>query len=241
LIYIILLLFGLYILGGMILSKRQDLLIFDPTTLDSSFSFQTTHPYKEFNLKYNKNTTLNILYFPVDSANGQILYFHDFSGNINTHLLEINSFLEGNKNVFILDYPGYGKSTGTPSEKIFYNSADILYKLATNYLSPDSTIICGEGTGSAVAAYLSTKEKSKKLILLNPIYQLSDVAQHYFPIYPVNKYLNYNFDTSYYVKRTHTPITVIYNKKDYCFFNDQAKNLGSILYDKDTFIDQSTH
>src|SRR5699024_3493028 len=96
-------------------------------------------------------------------------------------------------------------------------------------------------TGSAVAAYLSTKEKSKKLILLNPIYQLSDVAQHYFPIYPVNKYLHYNFATSYYVKRTHTPVTVIYNKKDYGFFYDQANKLGSIRYYKDTFSADSTH
>ncbi len=234
-IYLLLLLFGLYILSGMILTRRQDKLIFNPQKLDSNFVFQTTFKQKEFNLKISSVSSLNVLYLQTENANGQILYFHGRSGNINTYLPRLDTFLKAKKNIFIIDYPGYGKSIGKPTEKSVNESAKILYKLAINYMSADSTIIYGSGLGAAAAAYLATKRSCKKLVLSNPFYSLQEVAHHYFPIYPIKKYLHYTFPVHYYIQRVKAPVELIYHKKSKGFYYTQALKLSKLLFKKDTF------
>ncbi len=235
-VYPILLLFILYIISGMVLSKRQQQLIFKPEKLDSSYSFKTVYPHKEFNIPIDATSTLNILYLYTDSVRGQVLYFPGNSGNIATHLPLLPFFLKRGYNVFILDYPGFGKSTGTPSEKELYQDAEILYQLATEYTSGDHTLIYGAGLGSGVAAYLASRKKCKALVLQSPFYSLTALARHYFPIYPVKKYLKYSFPVYHDIQRTFAPVVIFHGEKDHTIPFSQAKKLAALLSPKDRFV-----
>lgn len=235
-VYPTLLLFTLYIIAGMILARRQDQLIFNPEKLDSSYVIKTNWPHKTFHIPVSQMSSLSILYLHTDSANGQVLYFSENSGNISTHLSRLSFFLKNRYNVFIIDYPGYGKSTGNPTERTINNSAKVVYQLAVNYMGADSTILYGKGFGGAVAAYLASRYKCKALVLASPFYSLYAMANHYFPIYPVEKYLHYDFPVYKYVRRTIAPVILFHGKEDDVIPYAQAKKLSKKLAEKDRFV-----
>ncbi len=235
-VYPILLLFTLYIVAGMVLSKRQEQIIFKPEKLDSSYSFQTLYPHKVFDIPVNATSRLSILYVYTDSSKGQVLYFPGNSGNISTHLGALPFFLKRGYNVFIMDYPGFGKSTGTPTENALYEDADIVYQLALRYAGPDKTLIYGTGLGGGVAAHLAARRKCKALVLQSTFYSMTALAHHYLPVYPVKKYLKYSFPVYHAVQRTLAPIVLFHGKKDRKIPFSQAEKLAGLLSPKDRFI-----
>ena len=70
----------------------------------------------------------------------------------------------------MIDYPGFGKSTGVFSEQLLYDWALTLYKLARAYYSPDSIIIYGKSMGTGIAAQLASIRDCRHLILETPYY-----------------------------------------------------------------------
>ncbi len=235
-IYPILLLFTLYIIAGLILARRQDMIIFKPAKLDSSYAVKTKWAHKTFYIPVSETSTLNILYLYVDSAKGQVLYFPENSGNLSTHLRHLSFFLERGYNVFIPDYPGYGKSTGKPTEQSLNKTGQIVYQLATTYMDADSTLLYGKGLGGAVAAYLASRYNGQALILVSPFYSLYAMASRYFPIYPVKKYLHYDFPVYHYIQRTFMPIVLFHGKEDGVIPFSQAEKLSRQLAEKDRFV-----
>lgn len=235
-VYPILLLFTLYIIAGLILARRQDMIIFKPVPLDTNYVFKTKWSHRAFNIPVSEASTLNILYLYTDSAKGQVLYFPENSSNISTHLSRLSFFLERGYNVFIPDYPGFGKSTGKPTEQSLNKTAEIVYQLAAKYMSADSTILYGKGLGGAVAAYLASRHSGKALVLASPFYSLYTMASHYFPIYPVKKYLHYDFPVYRYVQRTFIPVILFHGKEDGVISFSQARKLSERLADKDRFV-----
>ena len=235
-IYPILLLFTLYIIGGMVLARRQDQFIFKPVPLDSGTVFKSAYAHKVFNIPVQTGETLNILYLYQEDAQGQVLYFGNNAGNIAVHLSDAVPFLQRGYNVFMVDYPGYGKSTGQPTEQSLNQSAEILYQLAGEYMAPDRTILYGKGLGGAVAAYLAARRPCKAVLLRSPFYDLLAMAHRYFPIYPVKKYLHYQFPVYHYLRRTQAPVILFHGEKDRIIPFAQAVALKAALAPKDRLV-----
>lgn len=111
-------------------------------------------------------------------------------------------------NVFVLEYPGYGARTGSPSEKSFLAAAEEAFATLTN----DGPIyVVGESLGSGVAAYLA-KAHSRQvsgLVLFMPYNKLSAVAQAKMPLFPAGLLLWDRFDPEDWLKSYHGPVKII--------------------------------
>ncbi|HEX5229779.1 MAG TPA: alpha/beta hydrolase, partial [Bryobacteraceae bacterium] len=97
-----------------------------------------------------------------------------------SHVREI---VAAGSSVLVLDYRGYGKSSGIPSEQGLYrdSEAGFIYLLSKGYRA-EHIILQGESLGSAVAVDLAWRRPCAGLILEAPFTSASDVAGTVLPI-----------------------------------------------------------
>ena len=85
--------------------------------------------------------------------------------------------------LYLVNYRGYGGSTGTPSESALVADAFAIYDhLYARY--PDISVI-GRSLGSGVAVQLAAAREVRRLVLVTPYDSLANVAGAHFPMFPV--------------------------------------------------------
>src|SRR6478672_9440602 len=102
----------LYGIIGIAVYYLQDLLLFHPVPVDKQTDYHFTQPYREVNIPFNKETNLNIIQFKSDTPKGVVLYFHGNKENVRHYAGYAADFTRHGYEVWMLDYPGFGKSTG---------------------------------------------------------------------------------------------------------------------------------
>lgn len=238
-VYPVLFVFCLYIISGLILSKQQEKIIFKPQKLPEDYSFNFSTPFKELNIPLNENSRLNAVLLKAQQPKGLVLYFHGNKGNITTYARKMPVFLKNHFDVLLMDYPGYGKSTGSHEEQDLYHDGLIMYQLAKNYFGPDSLLIYGQSLGAAIAAYVASRRRCRLLILESPFYSMDALAKHHFPVYPVKKLLKYHFPVYHFIQRIEAPIFIFQGTEDRTVPYSQAKRLKPLLKPGDTFVSVS--
>jgi pimeloyl-ACP methyl ester carboxylesterase len=85
--------------------------------------------------------------------------------------------------VFILEYPGYGERSGSPSEQSLKEAA---LQAFDNLPAYSRTVVCGQSLGSGVAEPLMRQraQKINLLVLITPFTSLADVAKAQMPLIP---------------------------------------------------------
>ena len=204
-----------YCLIGISVYYGQDRLVLHPVPLAREKAFAFDKPFTELNLPYDAETNLNVVEFratdrPADSpAKGVVLYFGDGKGNIATHAGDATAFASRGYEVWIMDYPGFGKSTGVFTEKNVYGYALVFYKLARSRWKPSQIVLCGKGLGTGIAAQLASVRNCSRLILEGPYYSMTSRFRRWLFVYPVAMMLHYHFPTYQYLSAVTDPITMI--------------------------------
>lgn len=202
-----------YCLIGIGWYYAQDRLVLHPVVLPRDKPFAFDRPFSELNLPYDAETNLNVVEFrasPADSAaRGVVLYFGDGKGNTATHAGDAAGFASRGYEVWMMDYPGFGKSTGVFTEKNVYSYALEFYKLARSRWKPSQIAICGAGLGTGIAAELASVRNCRRLILVDPYYSMRSRFRRWLFVYPVGIMLHYHFPTYQYLPAVTDPITLI--------------------------------
>lgn len=217
-----------YIVCGVVLYFFQGKILFHPQKLPLTHTFNFKTPFKEINLPVNAEKNLSIVQFSVPDSlcKGVVLYFHGNRKNIERYAPFAANFTRNNYEVWMMDYPGFGKSTGKLSEKALYDDAAILYKMARARFSKDSIIIYGKSIGTGVATQLASVKDCKRLVLETPYYSIDALMKHYAFIYPVSWLSKYHFPNYQYFKKVEVPITLFHGTKDEVIPYKQAARLA---------------
>ena len=234
----------IYIMLGATLYFLQDKIIFHPKKLPADYEYKFDIPFQEINLPVTKEKNLSIVQFTVpDSVSkGIVLYFHGNMSNINSYAKRATDFTRNNYEVWMIDYPGFGKSTGKRSEQVLYDDALLFYKLAIKKVSAEHIIIYGRSLGSGIAAQLASVRDCKRLILETPYYSMDALAKHYFFIYPVTPMTKYSLPTYQHLEYIKAPISIFHGTKDRIVPYKQSKRLVSKKSDIDLItIEKGKH
>jgi pimeloyl-ACP methyl ester carboxylesterase len=235
-IKVLLLLYGAI---GIILYYLQDSLLFRPIPVDRSTRYGFGQPFSEINIPYDRETNLNIIRFKAigDSLpKGVVLYFHGNRKNISWYAPYAANFTRKGYELWMMDYPGFGKSTGRLTEKNLYAYALVLYKLARSRYKPAQIIIYGKSLGTGIAAELAAVRDCKRLILECPYFSMVSVARHYLPMYPVDAMLHYKFPTNEYLPEVNAPLAIFHGTRDGLIPYSNAERLKPLLKTGDEFI-----
>ena len=222
---------------GISLYYLQNKIMFHPEPVDRNHKYDFNVPYKEVNIPYSSNSNLNIIQFSTNTVpKGVVLYFHGNRKNISHYARFVPEFTNNAYEVWMMDYPGFGKSTGEFSEERLYDWALQTYKLSRTRFSPDSIIIYGKSMGSGIAAQLASIRDTRRLILETPYYSMPSVVGQYAPIYPVNQMIHFKIPTYKYLQKVTAPVTILHGTSDGVILHRNAENLKPFLKPGDEFI-----
>lgn len=227
-----------YCLIGIVVYYLQDTIFFRPETLAADHPFNISIPHKEINIPYSPESNISIVQFPAagTAAKGVVLYFHGNRQHIERYAPFVPNWTKNNYEVWMIDYPGYGKSTGEFSEKMLYEWAQVFYKLARASYAKDSIIIYGRSFGSGIAAQLAAKRDCRRLILETPYYSFTSLAQSWLLIYPMDQMMKFKLPTFEYLKDVTAPITIFHGTGDGVISYRHAKRLIPHIKEGDEFI-----
>jgi alpha-beta hydrolase superfamily lysophospholipase len=187
-------------------------------------------PFREINVPFDNEKNLDVVQFTVPDSirKGVVLYFHGNMENIEHYARFAANFTKNNFEVWMMDYPGFGKSTGARTEQIMYSDAKELYKMARARVGKDSIIIYGKSLGTGVASYLASVKDCKRLVLESPYYSIDALFAHYAFLYPVSWMSKYHFPICAYFEKVDAPITIFHGTDDEVIPYKQAKRLLKI-------------
>lgn len=200
-VYIVL----LYVCAGIFAYFFSNHLMFYPP----SSSYRDSE--KIIKLKTERGDTIAAIYLFNPNAKYTILVSHGNAedvGHIFPFLKELYSL---GFSVFAYDYPGYGLSTGKPSERGTYDAIDAAYSHLRNTLKidPNHIVLFGNSIGAAVAVDLAFRQPVGALILQSPFVSAFRVLTQ-IPLWPFDKYNNLKK-----IKKIHCPVFVIHGRKDH--------------------------
>ncbi|MES2432147.1 MAG: alpha/beta fold hydrolase [Bacteroidota bacterium] len=223
---------------GIALYYLQEYLLFHPKALPRDYVFKFDQPFEEVSIPFNKTDTISMVkFFPKDSVkSGVVLYFHGNKENINRYSKFADNFTKHGYEVWMEDYPGFGKSTGERTEKKMYEQASVIYEMAASKYHHDSIVIFGKSFGTGIAAYEASIKKCRQLILETPYYSIPALFESYAPIYPTTRMSKYKIPTNEYLKDIKIPITIFHGTDDGVIPYDNAAGLKNVLKPTDEFI-----
>lgn len=228
----------IYLLTGIALYFLQDFILFHPTPFARNHQYDFSYIHRDINMRYDSETNLNVIEFktPDSGSRGVVLYFHGNRKNISWYAQYAPNFTRDGYEVWMLDYPGFGKSTGKFSEQRLYDYALQVYKLARIRFKPNHIIIYGKSMGTGIAAELAAVRDCRRLILETPYYSVESIVSHYIPIYPVNQMLHYHMPTYDYLPLVTAPVTIFHGTKDGVIPYPNAERLKPLMKAEDEFV-----
>ncbi len=208
LVFIVLVLF----LAALILYLVQDKFVFHAVKTSSDYEYAFENDFEELNINTPDGVKLNAVLFKRIKPKGLLLYFHNHSGNIIKWADTAVFFGHYNYDVLLVDYRGYGKSTGKFDEQKMFDDSLLWYdRFKDDY---DMIIAYGRGLGGTFAVYLAAHRKIIQLILEAPVYNLQQSAKFLYPYSPFNILLKYKFDASGFFRKISCPVMIVHGKQD---------------------------
>ena len=206
----------IYAAIGIALFYLQEKFLFHPAKLDSHYAFKFDAKFEELNIPFNETDTMNLIKFlPSDSIRkGIVVYYHGNMNNVEHYANFTKPFTSKGFEVWMEDYPSFGKSTGDITEQKLYEQALQVKKMADAKYSSDSIIIYGKSLGTGIAAYIASNTKAKMLILETPYYSIPALFNCYAPIYPTYAMANFKIPTYEYIQEVKYPITIFHGTND---------------------------
>lgn len=205
-----------YIVVSVVLYYLQDYMLFKPEKLSKDFQFNyDNQEFKEYNLETRDGAIINgIRFFPKGESNGVVLYLKGNSKSIKGWGKFAVDFTRHGYNVLMVDYRGFGKSTGRRTQKALKRDLQEVYNKIKEMTTEDRVILYGRSLGSGFAAKLASMNNPKMLILDAPYYSLTKVTARYAPFMPLSILIKYPLPTYKWLKYVNCPIHIIHGTHD---------------------------
>ena len=209
----------LYLLLLLYIYLNQNNIIYQPGHPDRKVSdtpAQLGIPFEPVTLTAEDGVRLDGWYLPATDARATLLFFHGNAGNISHRLSSLALFHQLGLAVLIIDYRGYGRSEGEPSETGIYRDAEAAwrYLTETRQIPAQQILLLGRSFGGAVAAYLASRHESLGLVLESTFTSAPEMAAALYPWIPARWLSRSRYDTRQRLAAIHQPLMVIHSRED---------------------------
>lgn len=155
-------------------------------------------------------------WFPRDTAASALLYCHGNAGNLSYRGQMARALAqELGVALFLFDYPGYGKSSGKPTEAGCYAAADAAFDwLVAQGYPPEHVILYGKSLGGGVASHLAVRRPHRALVLVKSFTSIPDVAAELYPFLPARWLVRNQFDNLRRLPRCRRPVFIAHGDCD---------------------------
>lgn len=128
----------------------------------------------------------------------------------------------------LVDYRGFGKSTGKRSEKEMMSDMQFVYDRLKEKYAEDHLIVYGRSMGSGFASKLASDNSPRYLILDAPYFNFLRVIERFLPILPVRVVLRYHLRTDKWLPLVKCHTYIIHGTKDWLIPIRHSESLQKI-------------
>ena len=197
---------------------RQERLLFEPDPLPAGQALFDEPDVHEFTADV-PGARLSVAQLRLPNPRGVVFYLHGNSGNLQKWFVGLDAFREMNFDVVMMDYRGYGKSTGRIESEVQLR-ADVraVWNQIAKQYEGKRIVISGQSLGTALAAGLSAELCAAGVppdltLLISPYSSMRALADELYPWVP-SKVLRYPLHTVDHACRVKGPVMLVHGDKD---------------------------
>lgn len=206
---------GSYGLLLLIIYLVQERFIFKPEKLHPEFRYYYDIPFRELFFDVEDGVRINGLHFQVDNPLGLILYLHGNTRSIKGWAKYAKDFYKYRYDVVLVDYRGFGKSTGRRSETALFGDMQFVYDRLAEKYGEGHIIVYGRSMGSGFASKLAADNNPRYLILDAPYFSFRDVVRRFLPIIPTRLILRYHIRTDSWIGKVKCHTYILHGTSDW--------------------------
>jgi len=215
--------------GGMltVLYLSQERLLFRATVLPGDHRFNFSQPFEEIRIPV-PGAVLDALYFPQQDSRGLVFFLHGNAGNVETWTTGLDFYQRVGYDLFMLDYRGYGKSTGSMRSEAELH-ADV--RAAWDAIAPryrgKPVVVYGRSLGSGLAASLAREVHPALLVLVSPYTSIAAAAKRSYPLAP-EWLLKYPLRTDAIIGEVTSPVVILHGRDDALIPSSDSERLRTL-------------
>jgi uncharacterized protein len=191
----------------------QERLIFLPSKLPPDHRFAFGADVHEVFIEV-PGARLHALHLRNPAPRGVVFYLHGNAGNLDGWFSNADFYRRLNLDLFMLDYRGYGKSSGSITGQAQLE-ADVRAAWAVVASAYDGKLraIVGRSLGSALAAGLAAEVQPERLVLISPYESMAALAAEHYRWVPA-ALLRYPLRTDEALARVRSPVLLVHGERD---------------------------
>ena len=151
-----------------------------------------------------------------------IIYFGGNAENV-AHNIDDFRVMFSERTVYLVNYRGYGGSSGSPEEEGFQRDALFIYDHFSK--KHNSVSVMGRSIGGAVATYLASKRDIKKLVLVTPFDSAVNIGKKFYPFFPIDLILQERLDAAGLASEITVPTLIVAAADDEIISSESTDNL----------------
>ena len=172
--------------------------------------------YEEVHLSMGESESLYGWFLQHQDSMDVMLFLHGNSGNIGDFIEDTHDFYHQLKiSILLVDYRGFGKSTGSASEGNMYEDAQVMYDYLweKRSFSIHNIIIFGESLGGSIAVHVASKNTAKALIVKSSFDRFQSMAKDRYPFLPLF-FSSVKMESDVKISAINTPKLIIHSRQD---------------------------
>ncbi|MGA9212264.1 alpha/beta hydrolase [Kaistella sp.] len=215
-----------------IIKYFQEKVVFLPVILPDHHEFDFDKKFEEYFWETRFEGKINALHFKIENPKGVLLYFHGNSDNLHRWGKIASEFTQFGYDVLVMDYRGYGKSSGPRNEELLYSDAQFIYDFAKKTYGEENIVVYGRSLGGVFAIKVASENQPKALILEAAFFNLQDIVNRWLPkkvTDRVSPKMNYHFLSNENILKVKIPLYHFHGTKDFIVPLKSGKKLFEIF------------
>lgn len=225
-----------YVLIAGLVYVVQERFIFKPEKLPQDFEYRYDAPFEELFFDIAPGVRINGLHFFCKEPKGLILYFHGNSRSIKGWAKYARDFYRYGYDVLLVDYRGFGKSTGKRSEKEMLADMQFIYDRLAEKFEQHHILVYGRSLGSGFATKIAADNSPRYLILDAPYFSFIKVVERFTPFLPHRWLLRYHLHTDHWIRKVNCHTYILHGTRDRLIPIRHSEKLQSLNPYKITLI-----
>lgn len=211
----------------------QEKLIFLPSKLPADHRFDFGTDVHEVWIERpsaagSDATKLHALHLRLPAPDGLVFYLHGNAGNLDGWFADPGFWRSVNHDLFMLDYRGYGKSSGrVRSQAELEGDVRAAWAAVAPEYAGRRMVIFGRSLGSGLAAGLAAELQPDLTVLVSPYTSLPDLAAEHYPFVPA-ALLRYRLDTAAALQRVRGPVLLLHGELDRVIPPEHSRRLAAL-------------
>lgn len=204
----------LYLAACAALYFGQESMLFHPRRHAADHSYGN---YREEWVETDRGSKIHALHLrprPNENAETVVLYLHGNVGDNGRSVYQTSKLAAAGYDLFLVDYPGYGKSDGQlTGEADLTQALQAAYDRVAGEYGEQNIILLGYSMGTGPASYLAAENDPRGAVLVAPYESLTAMKDLWFWMFP-DFLLKYPMDNAARLARAKTPITLVHGTAD---------------------------